>query len=246
MSPRDARGEVITPASVTQREQALVLDVVPRVELLGAFEVFCAGEEVQLPKPAQRLLAFLALQERPVVRVHAGILWLDATEHHAFGSLRSALWSIRHATEGLVEAERDQLRLGSHVAVDVRELLDCARRISDASAQLAPDDSERVSHAGDLLPDWYDDWVLIERELVRLIRVHALETLCERLTAMAMGHADHPTPGRYRHQLEGQLADDAALLNAYLSLAGAQTWRAPGRSRVVERELTGLQTREPA
>jgi integrase len=36
-----------------------------------------------------------------------------------------------------------------------------------------------------------------------------------------MGHADHSTPGRYRHQLEGQLADDAALLDAYLSLTGA-------------------------
>jgi len=30
-----------------------------------------------------------------------------------------------------------------------------------------------------------------------------------------MGHADHSTPGRYRHQLEGQLAEDALLLDAY-------------------------------
>lgn len=36
-----------------------------------------------------------------------------------------------------------------------------------------------------------------------------------------MGHADHSTPGRYRHQLEGQLAEDAALLDAYLNLTGA-------------------------
>ena len=36
-----------------------------------------------------------------------------------------------------------------------------------------------------------------------------------------MGHADHSTPGRSRHQLEGQLADDAAKLDEYLT--GAQT-----------------------
>ena len=32
--------------------------------------------------------------------------------------------------------------------------------------------------AGDLLPDWYDDWLLIERERFRQLRLHALESLC--------------------------------------------------------------------
>jgi integrase len=36
-----------------------------------------------------------------------------------------------------------------------------------------------------------------------------------------MGHADHSTPGRYRHELPGQLAADAALLDRFLT--GAQT-----------------------
>jgi DNA-binding SARP family transcriptional activator len=36
----------------------------------------------------------------------------------------------------------------------------------------------------DLLPDWYDDWVIIERERLRQLRIHALEVLCQRLTAL--------------------------------------------------------------
>jgi hypothetical protein len=36
-----------------------------------------------------------------------------------------------------------------------------------------------------------------------------------------MGHSDHSTPGRYRHQLEQQYAEDAARLDQYLT--GAQT-----------------------
>ena len=37
--------------------------------------------------------------------------------------------------------------------------------------------------SSDLLPGWYDDWVLIEAEDWRQIRLHALETLASRLTA---------------------------------------------------------------
>jgi DNA-binding SARP family transcriptional activator len=36
---------------------------------------------------------------------------------------------------------------------------------------------------GELLPGWYDDWVLLERERLRQLRLHALEELAARLTA---------------------------------------------------------------
>src|SRR6185436_19063543 len=35
----------------------------------------------------------------------------------------------------------------------------------------------------DLLPDWYDDWAVIEAEEWRQLRLHALDTLAEGLTA---------------------------------------------------------------
>ena len=37
---------------------------------------------------------------------------------------------------------------------------------------------------GEILPDWYDDWLLLERERIRQLRLHALEAIrCTRLTA---------------------------------------------------------------
>ncbi|HEX2156656.1 MAG TPA: bacterial transcriptional activator domain-containing protein, partial [Actinomycetes bacterium] len=41
---------------------------------------------------------------------------------------------------------------------------------------------EPAALAGDLLPDWYEDWVVLERERLRQLRLHALEALCARLT----------------------------------------------------------------
>jgi DNA-binding SARP family transcriptional activator len=38
--------------------------------------------------------------------------------------------------------------------------------------------------SADLLPDWYeDDWVVAHRERYHHLRLHALEAMCERLTA---------------------------------------------------------------
>jgi DNA-binding SARP family transcriptional activator len=39
-----------------------------------------------------------------------------------------------------------------------------------------------VRPGGELLPGWYEDWVLVERERLRQLRMHALEALAEKLT----------------------------------------------------------------
>jgi DNA-binding SARP family transcriptional activator len=41
---------------------------------------------------------------------------------------------------------------------------------------------ELAALRGELLPDWYDDWVLIEREYFRQLRLRALEVACDRFT----------------------------------------------------------------
>ncbi|MFD0346209.1 BTAD domain-containing putative transcriptional regulator [Kitasatospora aburaviensis] len=42
---------------------------------------------------------------------------------------------------------------------------------------------------GDLLPGWYEDWVLAERERLRQLQLHTLETLSGRLLDQGR-HAD--------------------------------------------------------
>ena len=74
--------------------------------------------------------------------------------------------------------------LAEGVALDIRDARALAHRLLDADAALSPADtgaSAIASLSVELLPDWYDDWVLVEGEEWRQLRLHALESLAERL-----------------------------------------------------------------
>jgi DNA-binding SARP family transcriptional activator len=152
--------------------------------LLSNFGLRCKGEPVRLPESAQRLVAFLALQEHPVLRVYvAGVLWIDAPEDRAFASLRSTLWRLNKPGYRLVEATGKQLRLAPGVRVDFRDAMALAHQLLGQSTDAEDLDVDWTPLAGELLPDWYDDWVLLERERYRQLGLHALEAFSERLTA---------------------------------------------------------------
>jgi DNA-binding SARP family transcriptional activator len=134
---------------------------------------------VRLPMSAQRVIAFVALHEHPIQRAYvAGSLWLDTSDARAQANLRSALWRLHRSGYRLIESGDDRLRLGDDVRVDLRDAEAVARRaIGDGAGR----DVDVVALSGDLLPDWYDDWVLLERERFRQLRLGALEAISERL-----------------------------------------------------------------
>src|SRR5262249_1458676 len=130
------------------------------------------------------LLAFLALHRHPLMRVYvAGTLWIDSSERHANACLRTTLWRLRQPPDRrLVVASFSHVALAPEVSVDVTELYAVARRVLNTSVGVL-----RVLHrlrtAGDVLPDSYEDWVIIERERFRQVRLHALEALSDALLA---------------------------------------------------------------
>ena len=167
------------------------------LSLIGAFGLTSGGETIPLPESSQRLVAFLAVNARPVARaVVASSLWLDSAEERSGANLRSALWRLRRPGHPVVETTDKQLRLAPEVVVDAHELASKALRLLDGTpheSDVALDDD--LLH-GELLPGWYDDWVLMERERLRQLRIHALESLTDRLRAA----------GRYGQAVEAGLA----------------------------------------
>ncbi|MGZ4334863.1 MAG: AfsR/SARP family transcriptional regulator [Gaiellaceae bacterium] len=171
---------LLRPARPSRRDATRAAAV--RLYLLNGFELVADGVVASLPPGAQRVVAFVALHDRPLLRAYvAGSLWLDSPEDRAAANLRSALWRIQRVEPRLIAASDRQLRLDDDVVVDLRETEILARAVlrGEAPADESGDDLSRL--AADLLPDWYDDWAFFERERFRQLRLRALEALCDQL-----------------------------------------------------------------
>lgn len=168
-----------------------------RLELIRSFTL-SRENSAALPvsNSGQRLLALLALSTRPQKRATvAETLWPDTPRARSNGNLRSTLWRLRQIEPNLVDCSQRLINLGPAIRVDVRELEQRARRlllgeITDAF-ELQTED-----FVADLLPGWYEDWLTIERERFRQLRLHALEAMCQTFARA----------GRYSEAIDAGLA----------------------------------------
>lgn len=169
----------MNPSPSPQRQSTLLL--------LDRFRLEARGEPVPLCGNAQRLLAFVGLRRRVQRCVVAQTLWPDATEARARGSLRTTLWKLPCRAQELLRCTQESLSLADDVGVDARTLaltsLDVVRGCGPPRV-----DSMLMGllEQGDLLPDWDDHWVVLEREWLRRLRLHALDTLSDRLARQGL------------------------------------------------------------
>lgn len=141
--------------------------------LLDGFRLEAGGRTVHVLASTQRLLALLALHG-PVPRlVAAGTLWPDVPEPQALASLRTTIWRANRLVPGLITAGENKIAVGEFVSVDVNEISERADR------------GLLCRRPGELLPGWYDDWLIFERERLRQIRLHALESAALRLQSQS-------------------------------------------------------------
>lgn len=155
----------------------------PMLHLFGGPYVTLANIRQDVPEGSKRLLAFVALLRKRIERRHAaGTLWPQGGDRRAAGNLRSALWRLRGTGLDILVADKWSLRLCEDVEVDVHLVGEWASRVIDGNTQ---DGDLAVSpswiDALDLLPGWYDDWALMERERLRQRMLHALDALSRHL-----------------------------------------------------------------
>lgn len=154
----------------------------PQLRLLGQFRLELGTETVELCRNGQRLLAFMGLRGRVSRTVLAGTLWPEVTEEHARGSLRTTLWKLPREEPPLIGCCGDSLLVTPALRVDVHLLTQTALDVvEDCGPPFRTQPLLGLLTGEDLLPGWDEDWVLVERERLRQLRLHALDTLAETL-----------------------------------------------------------------
>lgn len=213
------------------------------VSMLGGFRLLANRAQVALPGSAERLLAFLALAGVAVRRARvAGTLWPDASEGHAFGSLRSAVSRLGEGGRAALKADGVDLELSPTVFVDLREARALALRLLSRVPREADIDGAAVTVLSlELLPGWYDDWALVEAEDWRQLRLHALEALARHLAATGrFGEAAVAAGASVRAEPLRESAH-AALIGVHLAEGNqAEAVRQLERLRVMLRDELGL------
>ncbi|MEV6824470.1 bacterial transcriptional activator domain-containing protein [Amycolatopsis sp. NPDC051102] len=156
------------------------------LRLLHSFALTVGESRVSICLSAQRLLAFLALQNIPRSRAYvAGSLWPDTTVPRANANLRSSLWRATRTGHPVIDASVQEIAIAADVVVDVHDAVERAHRLLDPACPC--DDilttRTRADLSADLLPEWSEsEWVLIEQEQYHQLRLHALEAMTARLT----------------------------------------------------------------
>ncbi|GAA3938422.1 AfsR/SARP family transcriptional regulator [Actinoplanes auranticolor] len=158
------------------------------VRLLDGFCLEEDGHPLAAPKAVRRLMAFVGVRGRTSRSEISGNLWPDVSETKAQACLRTTLWRLRQTAQEPIVVGDETLSLASVVTVDLSAFVTSAQRALEHVSR-GPDSAQRqtVEHSmvdvGELLPGWYDDWVLFERERLRQLQLHALEAIALRLTA---------------------------------------------------------------
>lgn len=204
--------------------------------VLGRFEVRIGEWPVAVGANGQRVLAYLAVagpsQRRETL---AGRLWEWSSQARAQANLRNALWRINQVDRCLVEATRDEVRLSDGLRVDLHISAGHARWLIDGDGDGPPPAVPRSLLESDILPDMDEDWLLVERERHRQLRIHALEALSTRL--VAAGRFAEAIDAAYAAIVAEPLRESAhgALIRAHL--AEGNRGEAACQFRVYERLL---------
>jgi DNA-binding SARP family transcriptional activator len=142
-----------------------------KVRLLGQFDIQLDDAPIEVrTQSAQSLLAYLLLNTGTAHRRAklAGLFWPDTSESNARNNLRHALWRIRKAIgQEFLLADR----------VSVTWDTDSGYWLDTAILQTTVDEGASANelidvvavYTGELLPGFYADWVVLERERLRAV-----------------------------------------------------------------------------
>ena len=169
------------------------------VEFLGRTRILARGNEMSLPRQSISFLAYLVLFRNRDHPRDALIeqFWSGSEPSRAKSCLGSALSRLRkglqvHGSNWLELSPRGEPRISSSapISFDVVEFeASIATAVQRREAILESTVLDKLisglaRYRGDLLLGWYDDWILAERERLRLLCLRGYRRLMEHYCAV--------------------------------------------------------------
>jgi predicted ATPase/DNA-binding SARP family transcriptional activator len=186
-----------------------------RVYLFGHFRMESQTGPIQLPtRKVEALLAYLILNPNPHSReLLAALLWGDTTDARARASLRNALSILRRKiSNDLLLADRATVQLNPYFPLWVDALDFKTQATGFLEAPSSEHNCVKLElYSDDLLAEFYEDWVLVERQELQALY---LKTLLE-FTQQCRSASEYERAIQYAHQV---LAVDAANERAHQHL----------------------------
>lgn len=192
-----------------------------RVYLLGPFRIARGTQTIRLlRRKVESLLAYLVLhpEEHPREKL-ATLFWGDFSDAQARHSLRTALLTLRKQLgDEILSVERETVQVAPTFplwvdALEFAKIAEVNAQSSDLSSQPAADtlQSAIALYQGDLLSDFYDDWITPLREHYRTLYLDTLLQLVE----YSRSHSDYERAVGFAQKM---LASDATNEKAHQHL----------------------------
>lgn len=169
-------------------------DVRFRLNLFQRWQLLHGKSEIRVASRQQRLITALAFYGSRSRRYMSGLLWPDSPEVRALESLRVAVHLISRQVPGLLVNGGSTLALADCLSVDLQECFEQVGNCAHSVTSAAEDDCLAKLQSAELLPGWYEDWVILEQNRVRDFRLR-----------MLLGHAR-----RWLEEGETEVAAEAA------------------------------------
>lgn len=158
-----------------------------QVRLLGQFDIRADGKPISIPSRAgQSLFAYLILNASTPYRREklAGLIWPDTSDENARRNLRQELWRIRRALAN-VQSTQVEYILAQEISLAFNAQADywldvTALEQPPAAEESSSDLASRLTlYRGELLPGFYDDWAVLERDRLHGVFEHRMQKLMQ-------------------------------------------------------------------
>ena len=147
------------------------------LSLLQSWQLRRDTDVVHVAGRQQRLIAALAINGPRPRSYLVGLLWPECRESRALESLRVSMHLVSRQVPGLLINGGNLLSLSERVDVDLHRVRDQIRELSRGGPNGNVASCLHQLRAAELLPGWYEDWVLFEQGRLRQDRLHAFHSI---------------------------------------------------------------------